>query len=61
MKDLESLGGTLAHATQVVPPEKTFLRRIFELKTAVRHVEGKFRLNRGFRSEVLWWAMVWKS
>ena len=40
MKDLESLEGKLGHAAQVVPPGRTFLRRMFELKAAVRHVKG---------------------
>ncbi len=48
MKDLEFLIGKLAHAAQVVPLGKTFLRRMFELKAAVRHVKGKFRLSSGF-------------
>ena len=56
MKDLESLIGKLAHAAQVMPPGKTFLRRMFELKAAVRHVKGKFRLSTGFRSDVLRWV-----
>ena len=45
MKDLESLVGKLGHAAQVVQPGRTFLRQKFELKAAVRHVKGKFRLN----------------
>jgi len=61
MNDLESLVGTLAHAAQVVPPGKTFLRCMFELKAAVRHVKGKFRLNSGFKSDVLWWATFLES
>ena len=61
MKDLESLVGKLGHAAQVVPPGRTFLWRMFELKAAVRHVKGKFRLNAGFRSNVLWWATFLES
>lgn len=56
MRDLESLIGKLAHAAQVVGPGKTFLRRMFELKAAVQHIKGKFRLSSGFRSDILWWA-----
>ncbi len=61
LKDLESLIGKLAHAAQVVGPGRTFLRRMFELKAAVQHVKGKFRLSSGFRSDILWWASFLES
>ena len=35
--------GKLAHAEQVVPPGKTFMRRLFEYLTAMRRVTGKVR------------------
>ena len=56
-KDLDSLVGKLAHAAQVVPPGKTFLRRMFEPKAATSRIQGKIRLNQGFRSDLMWWAM----
>ena len=56
-KDLDSLVGKLAHAAQVVPPGKTYLRRMFELKAATSRIQGKIRLNQGFRSDLMWWAM----
>ena len=55
-KELESLVGKLGHATQVVPPGKTFMRRLFKLKAAMGQARGKIRLNNGFRSEIMWWA-----
>ena len=36
VKELESLIGRLSHAAQVVQPGKTFLRRLFELKSIMR-------------------------
>ena len=61
MKGLESLIRKLAHATLVVPLGRTFLRHMFELKSAVRHVKGWFRLNNGFRLDVLLWATFLES
>ena len=55
-KELESLVGKLGHAAQVVPPGKTFMRRLFELKAAMGQARGKIRLNNGFRSDIMWWA-----
>ena len=49
-KELESLVGKLGHAAQVVPPGKTFMRRLFELKAAMGQARG---LNNGFRSDIM--------
>ncbi len=49
VRELDSLVGKLAHAAQVVPPGKTFLRRMLELKAAMRRKWGRIRLNKGFR------------
>ncbi len=57
VRELDSLVGKLAHAAQVVPPGKTFLRRMLELKAAMRRNRGRIRLNKGFRSDLMWWAM----
>ena len=55
-KELESLVGKLAFASQVVKPGKTFLRRMFELISVARHSHHHIRLNVEFRSDLYWWA-----
>ena len=54
--ELESLVGKLGHDAQVVPPGKTFTRRLFEPKAAMGQARGRIRLNNGFRSDIMWWA-----
>ena len=63
-KDLESLVGKLAHASQVVRPGKTFMRRMFELLAGTRLAHHHIRLSKAFRSDLLWWATfleVWNG
>ena len=55
-KELESLIGKLGHAAQVVQPGKTFLHRMFELKSKMSQSRTRIRLNAGIRSDILWWA-----
>lgn len=55
-KDLESLVGKLAHASQVVQPGKTFMRRMFELLAGTRSAHHHIRLSKAFRSDLQWWA-----
>ena len=55
-KELESLVGKLAFASQVVKPGKTFLRRMFELISVLRHGHHHIHLNVEFRSALHWWA-----
>ena len=55
-KELESLVGQLGHASRVVAPGKTFMRRLFELLAGVRQAHHHIRLNAAFRSDLLWWA-----
>ena len=45
-KELES------HAAQVVQPGKTFLRRMFELKSRMSQSRTRIRLNAGIRSDI---------
>ncbi len=54
-RELESLAGSLQHACQVVPPGRTFLRRIFELMSVARQRHRPIRLNKSFRSDLRWW------
>ncbi len=55
--DLESLVGKLAHAARVVPPGKTFLRRMFGLLSRAREPFHHVRLNKEFQSDLRWWSM----
>ena len=44
-RDLQSLVGKLQHACKVVCPERTFLRRMFELLKGVKKKDHFIRLN----------------
>ena len=55
-RELESLVGKLSHASSVVPPGKTFMRRMFELLAVARRAEHHIRLGAPFRSDLCWWA-----
>ena len=54
-RDLESLVGKLQHASKVVKPGRTFLRRMFELLRGVVKKHHHIRLNHAFRSDLMWW------
>lgn len=45
-EELESLVGKLAHACKVVPPGKTFMRRMFELLAGTRRAGHHIRISR---------------
>ena len=53
--DLRSLVGKLQHASKVVRPGRTFLRRMFELLKGSRRCRPLIRLNAAFRSDLAWW------
>ena len=55
-KALLSLIGQLQHACCVVQPGRTFLRRMIDLSTTAKKRHHRIRLNRGFRSDLCWWA-----
>ncbi len=55
VRELESLIGKLQHATKVVRPGRTFLRRMFELKGSARKGQRFIRLNASFKSDLAWW------
>ena len=55
-RELLSLIGQLQHACCVVRPGRSFLRRMIDLSKGVRKLHHKGRLNRGFRSDLQWWA-----
>ena len=54
-KDLQSLAGKLQHASKVVRPGRTFLRRVFELLKVTVKKYHHIRLNNEFRSDLMWW------
>ena len=69
-KELESLVGILNHACKVVRPGRSFLRRMLDLlkdrntRQAGRRSTQHIRLNREFRSDLLWWrtfAQQWNG
>ena len=60
-KELESLIGKLGHASRVVLPGKTFMRRMFELLGVAHRAHHKIRLNCSFRSDLEWWATFIES
>lgn len=54
--DLQSLIGVLSHAATVVPPGRTFLRRMIESMKIPKCQHHHVRLNSEFRSDIQWWA-----
>ena len=54
-RELESLVGSLGHASRVVQPGKTFLCCMFELLTIPKKPYHFVWLNASFRSDLLWW------
>ncbi len=55
-RELDSLVGKLAHASQVVQPGKTFMRRLFELQKGRRKPYHQVRLCQSMQSDLQWWA-----
>ena len=60
-RELQSLAGKLQHACKVVRPEKTFLRRVFELLSMTAKKHHHIRLNAMFQSDLLWWSTTWNG
>ena len=56
-RELLSVIGQLQHACRVVKPVRTFLRRMIELSTTAHELYHHIRLNRGFQSDLEWWAL----
>ena len=54
-RNLQSLVGKLQHASRVVRPGRSFLRRMFELLKGVSRKQHFIRLNRSFHSDLRWW------
>ena len=55
--ELESLIGQLQHASTVVKPGRSFLRRMIILAKARRNPSHYIRLNQSFRADLMWWHM----
>ena len=55
-RELLSMIGTLQHASTVVKPGRTFLRRMIDLSKRNVHLDSHMRLNMEFRADLRWWA-----
>ena len=55
-RELLSLCGSLQHASAVVKPGHTFLRRMIDLSRRHIHLDAPMRLNAEFRADLHWWA-----
>ena len=53
--ELLQLIGKLAHTTKVVVPGRTFLRRMIDTSTLVKHLDHYIKLCAGFHSDLVWW------
>ena len=47
--------GSLSHASKVVKPTRSFLRRIIELSKQTKELGHFIRLNKETRSDIEWW------
>ena len=54
-RELERLGGYLAHCSKVVKGGRTFCRRIYDAMGTVREPYFKVRIDKGFREDIRWW------
>ena len=54
-KDLEKLGGLLAHCSKVVCGGITFSCRVYDLLGKVKFPYYKVRLSRGLQEDIAWW------
>ena len=59
--ELLSLIGNLQHASSVVKPDHTFLRRMINLSKRRVHLDGHLRLNTEFCADLQWWALFLDS
>ena len=55
-RELLSLIGDLQHASSVVTPGRTFLRRMIQTSTIGKKPYHHIRLGREFRSDLTWWC-----
>ena len=57
-KELESLAGMLQHASRVVRPGRTFMRRVYDLLAQTQQFKPHFRvrLNSECKADIEWWS-----
>ena len=60
-RELESLVDVLQHAAKVIPPGRTFVRRLIELLKGPRRPHYFIRLNQQFRADLRWWKTFAES
>ena len=63
-RELLSLIGVLQHAVTIVRPGRCFLRHMIDSACRVAQLHHHIRLDRGFRSDVMWWlefTKVWNG
>ena len=56
-RELESLMGTLQHACKVIQPGRLFLHHALALLRGAKRRHHHIRLNKEFRSDLLWWRV----
>ena len=54
-RELLSLIGHLSFAAKVVPPGRTFLRRMIDLSTSQKRLDATITLTHSFRKDLHWW------
>ena len=60
-RDLLSLIGLLSHACKVVRAGRSFLRRLIDLSTVLKHPDHFVHLNKDARSDIEWWVQYCES
>jgi hypothetical protein len=56
-KELQSLIGHLQHASTIIKPGRTFLRRMYDLLSVAKLPHHHIRLNGDFKSDLAWWSL----
>ena len=56
-RELESLIGTLQHACSVIRPGRSLLRRATALLSVAKKPRHHIRLNKKFKSDMMWWKV----
>ena len=60
-RELLALIGTLSFAAKVVPPGRTFLRRMIDLSTTEQHLDARITLEDSFGKDLHWWHSFLES
>lgn len=60
-KELQSLIGQLQHATTIIKPGRTFLRRMYDMLFLAKQPHHHIRLNANFKSDLAWWSLFLHS